>query len=618
MEAWRRDTRTDILSKSNLVTRSHISVITSNPGIDQAEDFVPCTQDDPIVEIVLSTWTKEIIDTADDSRFIAPNDIHAMQKEVDVQFERIGVWKHEDEKELLLIIIREIGTDMYEWMHSIIKKKVKGKELGKIWFALYSHEDVDQNTRIVIDGEGTKRLTEISSLFAQQRIDAIQNWDLKTQQVENQESEKRSAIQRNTKDLFPEVSASLFKRCTRRQFEIEILRTEVLDGQKLQRQLDYTNQALKTEREGHKKRESRWTSEKLKRFDKSDKIQSMRMSMKRLQDENESVHRENSEMSDRLDELRIRNEMLEGQNADIQRHVDDALQLLSIMNGQHRCQKYQDLEHGTRQLVQSVEEETRQQLVNLMEGDAVLLTDRANTENLKTEEREDAQDDSESNQQQHDSIHWKEQLQEKETEMDYWIIMALLIGGGIFAVIGLIIFMLARRTYKQMSEEKMYDLNAQSEIIRPYEPMPVIPSAHANGLGIHEHPAVRDVFGMKKSWDVTCGLGVDVARITGEKKTRQEATTESAELSKRNGYLNVSQVPGPSGFGKEDVERLSVVVGLPPPPPNVDIDAGSDVDVVIGIPCDILDQDRPLCVSADNTKIHNEAEEDAQMRLNEL
>ena len=101
-------------------------------------------------------------------------------------------------------------------------------------------------------------------------------------------------------------------------------------------------------------------------------------------------------------------------------------------------------------------------------------------------------------QQQQDAIDWKEKLQEKESEIDYWIIMALLIGGGILAVVGLTIFVLARRSYEQMSEDLMHQLDRQSEIMRPYEPMPVIPSAHANRLGVHEHPAVRDVFGMKE------------------------------------------------------------------------------------------------------------------------
>ena len=193
-------------------------------------------------------------------------------------------------------------------------------------------------------------------------------------------------------------------------------------------------------------------------------------------------------------------------------------------------------------------------------------------------------------QQRQDAIDWKDKLQQKETEIDYWIIMLLLIGGGILAVIGLTIFVLAWKSYKQMSEDMMYQLDVQSEIMRPYEPMPVVPSAHANRLGVHEHPAVRDVFGMKEPWGVTPGEGIHVARITGGKKTTQ--FPGPAELEKRDADLDVPQVPGPS-----------MMVGLPPPP-NVNSDEGSDV--VIKIPCDIPDRGSPLRVSVNDTTVRDE------------
>ena len=95
------------------------------------------------------------------------------------------------------------------------------------------------------------------------------------------------------------------------------------------------------------------------------------------------------------------------------------------------------------------------------------------------------------------------------------LMMTAYIGGGVSLMIIIVSMMLRWRGNKKNSEEMTRALNAQRErILRIDPPVPVIPSAHAARLGVHEHPAVRDQFGMKKPYDVTAGEGFHVGRVT--------------------------------------------------------------------------------------------------------
>ena len=97
---------------------------------------------------------------------------------------------------------------------------------------------------------------------------------------------------------------------------------------------------------------------------------------------------------------------------------------------------------------------------------------------------------------------------------------------------------------------------------QPHEPVPVIPSVHANRLGVHEHPAVRDVFGMKEPWNVTPGEGFHVARITEGQVTTPG--TMGYRVESREG------IEEPSEIMEGDEQHLSVVItGLPPPHPEL-------------------------------------------------
>ena len=616
---------------------------------DKAE-FFPCALDDLFVQTAIEAWTSALkqkveFGVEDESghspgghrTWMKREDIDATPQEVDAQFSQMGAWRCPKANSML--IIREIRPNMYEWMHIFVHvdwRVTTEVKVQAVEFFLESHVDVDLWTQVISHESGGKRLEEISSLFAQQllkkeesetRNDLIKRaWNslsfhlpqllgsssvpraehhypqhalslcesiMEMEKITTKECTKRDAIKRDEIHRIKAIHnmAAFSKECMRWQPEIANLRMMT----KLQRQLDDAKTALKAAGLEHKNRESRLTLEKM---ELSQEIQSADASMKQLQSEVELLHRENREMSERLERLQSRNQVLEREKSEIQRRASEAMQRTVAMQRQAeldeqvRHQKYQDLEHEVRLCAQNEEEKVRQQLAELMEGDAVLLAERAEREILQTKEREDLE--RELNREQQEVIQWKEKLREKESEIDYWIILALLIGGGIFAVIGLTIFVLARRSYKQMSDDMMYELNLQSDILRPYEPMPVIPSGHANRLGVHEHPAVRDVFGMKEPWDVTAGEGFHVSRITGGNVTTRGTTRESTDLT-RDEDLDVPQVSGPSEYGKEGVQRLSVAAGLPPPPPNAGIDQGNDI--VIEMPCDNSDQDRSLCGS---------------------
>ena len=67
--------------------------------------------------------------------------------------------------------------------------------------------------------------------------------------------------------------------------------------------------------------------------------------------------------------------------------------------------------------------------------------------------------------------------------------------GTFMLVIGYFVVALKWKAKREMSEEMREELTAQRErILSPHELVSVVPSVHANRLGVHEHPAVRDVF----------------------------------------------------------------------------------------------------------------------------
>ena len=105
------------------------------------------------------------------------------------------------------------------------------------------------------------------------------------------------------------------------------------------------------------------------------------------------------------------------------------------------------------------------------------------------------------------------------------------------AFIMLFIFWLVmRRKQKAMTTEMGQALKTLRErMMKDNDPLPVIPSVHANRLGVNQHPAVRDQFGMKEPYDVTPGEGFHVKRITEEGTTKTQTPKETPDEGEDEG-----------------------------------------------------------------------------------
>ena len=153
---------------------------------------------------------------------------------------------------------------------------------------------------------------------------------------------------------------------------------------------------------------------------------------------------------------------------------------------------------------------------------------------------------------QNEIIEAEQEILRRSEEKDHWTMIAAYIVGGVLVLIGFIIFVLSRGAYNKMAEDMRWQLNEQrKEMKQPHPLVPVFPSAHANRLGVHEHPAVRDVFGMKEPWDVTPGEGFHVSRITsggstpgttrGTRKFSVVLDVREGDMEGAEGLPNVSE-----------------------------------------------------------------------------
>ena len=120
---------------------------------------------------------------------------------------------------------------------------------------------------------------------------------------------------------------------------------------------------------------------------------------------------------------------------------------------------------------------------------------------------------------------FEQMIREQKDGDTKWGICSCIVG-GVMLIVGSTIIVLKWRAKKEIEEKMDGVLIAQRKrIMKDHEPMPKMPS-HAARLGVHEHPAVRDVFGIKEPYDVTAGEGFHVARITGTGGT--STTTQGA------------------------------------------------------------------------------------------
>ena len=110
-------------------------------------------------------------------------------------------------------------------------------------------------------------------------------------------------------------------------------------------------------------------------------------------------------------------------------------------------------------------------------------------------------------------------------------VVVVLCSGG--AVLTVVFILWAVIHYKSLSATSQKAERAHREqramLLKANEALPVMPS-HADRLGVNEHPAVRDQFGMKEVFNVTAGEGKDLVRIARPLETAGAERKLSEEL----------------------------------------------------------------------------------------
>ena len=252
----------------------------------------------------------------------------------------------------------------------------------------------------------------------------------------------------------------------------------------LQEQLDNLNTEWKAREKGHKKRERELTSEILESISRQKMEEEANAEYDQLFFK-QKVQKEEEETRRRLTGGRESEVKLMAEKAEKEiRHAEqgEASHRQSI----HRRQQMEleedrywkqtqndlaafqrsiqeDLESAARQItereadascrqigIQNEEEEARRRLEDTVENEAVLIMERAERDIRQIEEREVML--RELNLRQKEAFHSKAELQQRGSENEYSIIMSLFIGGGSLVVNGLVIFVLARGAYNEMSD----------------------------------------------------------------------------------------------------------------------------------------------------------------------
>ena len=241
-------------------------------------------------------------------------------------------------------------------------------------------------------------------------------------------------------------------------------------------QFDKSNTEWKAKEKGHQKRETELTSEILesssrrKMEEEANGEYDQLFFKQKIQKEEDQVRRRLT--SGRESEAKL---MAESAEKEI-RHAEEIQRQQQMQLEQDRYRKQvqndmaasqrsiqEDLESAARQItereadvsymqirIQNEEEEARRQLEDTIENEAVLMMERAERDIRQIEEREALQQ--ELNLRQQAAFHSKTELRQKESENEFSIIVALFIGGGSLVVIGLVIFVLVRGAYNEMSD----------------------------------------------------------------------------------------------------------------------------------------------------------------------
>ena len=122
------------------------------------------------------------------------------------------------------------------------------------------------------------------------------------------------------------------------------------------------------------------------------------------------------------------------------------------------------------------------------------------------------------------------QLTERERKQSNETMIILCSAGAVLAVV-LIFCAVSHYKVRSAASRKMRKAlrDQREKTLKANEPLPLMPS-HADRLGVHEHPAVRDQFGMKEVFSMTAGEGKDLVRIARPLETAGAERNLSEEL----------------------------------------------------------------------------------------
>ena len=432
----------------------------------------------------------------------------------------------------------------------------------------------EESERKSFSSEDEERQTWLALMSAQSRLEAITDRQerkerrdhFNVEQMISTESFERSAIQRDGIDGIISLQEMSAKESTRCQLEIaKMKKTRDLEMQQIRADAQKEFESQK----------SAWYEDKKRMQNEL----SMKKSM--LSEDNESLRRKNEQISERLESMETQNAEYQRQiNAQRARHTQELSDMSELRREQERSTlqlseqqktfgderavwgkmkehmvheleiaqvQNKDLQSNLETLrseMASAKEQHEEKVQHHEENESVLeqqiadlqndihtartardqakdALDQAADDHLKREKELEAELVSLSESLNRDFDEERETLKtEKENEKHDQMMMFMYIGGGSLVVFAIFFAVWRWRANKSASEDMECELNAQLKRVKePHPLVPEYPSAHANRLGVHEHPAVRDVFGMKEPWDVTPGEGFHVSRITKGGKT---------------------------------------------------------------------------------------------------
>ena len=152
------------------------------------------------------------------------------------------------------------------------------------------------------------------------------------------------------------------------------------------------------------------------------------------------------------------------------------------------------------------------------------------------------------------------QLTEDSNNEKHNTVILLCSGGTVLVVVLILCAAFHYRTRSVASRKMEIALRNQgARMLKANEPLPEIPSVHANRLGVNEHPAVRDRFGMEEVFDVTAGEGQDLVRIArpletagAERKLSEELMDIQPIIAGREGAQSITAETVTGGYSEKE------------------------------------------------------------------